>query len=169
MRLFVAVWPSPELTEQVRRIDRPARRGVRWTTPDQWHVTLRFFGAVDDVDLAKSALGGLGRVGAVTALAGPGAQRLGPSMLCVPVAGLEGLASAVTDATGGVGQPPADRPFRGHLTLARAAKGIDPRPPTPIAVSARWPVTEITLVASTLRPSGASYEVIDRYLLAPGP
>jgi 2'-5' RNA ligase len=40
------------------------------------------------------------------------------------------------------------------------------RPPNPIPFAASWEVGEVTLVASTLHPSGAQYEVIDRYHLA---
>src|ERR1700674_5370013 len=44
MRLFVAVWlPAPVLA-QLDDLARPEMAGVRWTTIDQWHVTLRFLG-----------------------------------------------------------------------------------------------------------------------------
>src|SRR5947209_3556899 len=48
-RLFVAVWPPASLISQLRSLDRPARPGLRWTTEDQWHVTLRFLGGVDEI------------------------------------------------------------------------------------------------------------------------
>ena len=46
-RLFVAVWPPASLTDQLRGLARPQQTGLRWTTEDQWHVTLRFFGGVE--------------------------------------------------------------------------------------------------------------------------
>ena len=58
-----------------------------------------------------------------TAVLGPAVRRLGPSALVVPVAGLDGLAAAVGDATAGVGLPPGPRSFTGHLTLARLRPG----------------------------------------------
>ena len=35
---------------------RPDDPAVRWSTPDQWHVTLRFLGSVDDVASVRDAL-----------------------------------------------------------------------------------------------------------------
>ena len=42
--------------------------GLRWTGPDQWHVTLRFLGSIDPGEVA-AALDRLGS--AVTGVAGP--------------------------------------------------------------------------------------------------
>ena len=56
MRLFVAVWPPPEVLDLVAEIDRPALAGVRWTTRDQWHVTLRFLGRMDGIEAAAARL-----------------------------------------------------------------------------------------------------------------
>jgi 2'-5' RNA ligase len=79
---------------------------------------------------------------------------------------LDEVAAAVSDLTAGYGQPVGDRPFRGHLTIARAARGVDPRPPVPVLFAATWEIAEVTLVASTLHPAGARYEVIARYRLS---
>jgi 2'-5' RNA ligase len=165
VRLFVAVWPSEQLEAALVRLDRPARRGVRWTAPSQWHVTLRFLGSVDDVDSVTAALSQLGDAGtltAVTAVAGPAVERLGRAILCLPVGGLEGLFGAVVAATRSIGEPPPDRPFRGHLTLARAKEGVDLRLLAGTPVAGTWPVSELTLVASTLDPAGARYEILAR-------
>jgi 2'-5' RNA ligase len=170
VRVFVAVWPSPDVVAALAAIDRPVRPGIRWTTPDQWHVTLRFLGQINGEELprVKASLVALpsdGQAKAPTAVAGPTLERLGPAVLCVPVAGLDDVAAAVMARTAGVGAPIGDRPFRGHLTIARAARGVNPRPAQPVPFSASWPVTEVTLVASTLHPAGARYEVIDRFPL----
>jgi RNA 2',3'-cyclic 3'-phosphodiesterase len=170
VRAFVAVWPSPAVVAQLAAIDRPARPGIRWTTEDQWHVTLRFLGSItgDEVEGVKGGLerlGSIGPRGPVTAVAGPALSKLGPSVLCLPVAGVDELAAAVIQATAGFGEPGEDRPFRGHLTIARAARGVDPRPPVPVPFLASWPVSEVTLVSSTRHPEGARYEVIGRYAL----
>ena len=45
-RLFIAVWPPPDVVEQVAALPRPPVAGLRWTEPEQWHVTLRFLGAL---------------------------------------------------------------------------------------------------------------------------
>lgn len=171
MRAFVAVWPSPAVVAQLAAIDRPARPGVRWTTEDQWHVTLRFLGSLNDPEVegvkgGLERLGSIGPRGPVAAMAGPALRRLGPSVLCLPVAGVDEVAAAVAQVTARFGGPGEDRPFRGHLTIARAARGVDPRPPVPVPFLASWPVSEVTLVSSTLRPDGARYQIIGRYPLA---
>jgi 2'-5' RNA ligase len=171
MRLFVAVWPSPSVALQLAALDRPPRAGVRWTTEDQWHVTLRFLGQILDEDLqrvkgALSALESVGPTRPVTAVAGPALTRLGPSVLCVPVAGLDGLAASVVRATAEFGEPPDERPFRGHITVARAARHVKLRLSAPVPFEGSWEVEEVTLVASVLHRAGARYEVVGRYPLA---
>jgi 2'-5' RNA ligase len=163
MRLFVAVWPPSEVVEGLADLSRPNRSGVRWTTPDQWHVTLRFFGSVNDPEDGKRALAQLASPGATVATAGPAVERLGPSILCLPVAGLDELATRVVGATASVGTPPDDRPFRGHITLARARRGVNLRPFSGVAFHAAWSVDEVTLVASDTRPDRAHYTVLERY------
>jgi len=166
VRLFVAVWPPPDVVDQLAAIERPARPGIRWTTEDQWHVTLRFLGE-EEAERVKASLVQMRPTGRkpLVAQAGPALERLGPSILCVPVAGLDDLANAVQAATASLGARPDDRPFRGHLTIARARRGVNPRPPTPTPFSASWAVAEVTLVASALHPTGARYQVIERYPL----
>jgi 2'-5' RNA ligase len=75
----------------------------------------------------------------------------------VPVEGLDDLAAAVTDATDGCGRPLPDRPFRGHLTVARARRG-SVRSLAGEAVDARFPVEDVRLVRSHLGRDGARYE-----------
>jgi 2'-5' RNA ligase len=171
VRAFVAVWPPPGVVRQLAALDRPALPGWRWATEDQWHVTLRFLGELgaEEVERGKTALqrlGPFGRGEAITAVAGPALKRLGPAVLSLLVAGLDEVAAQVVVRTASIGAPPGDRPFVGHLTLARAARrGTGVAPPL-VSFSASWPVDEVTLVASTLRPDGARYQVIGRYSLA---
>jgi 2'-5' RNA ligase len=170
MRLFVAVWPPDSVVRQLASIDRPDRAGLRWTTEDQWHVTLRFLGEVGSEERAglERALASVRSdpgVGPVVVQAGPQLVRLGSSVLCLPVAGLEAVAAAVVEHTSPFGAPVESRPFRGHLTIARAARGVDPRLRDPVAFRASWKIEEITLVASTLHPHGARYEIVGRYQL----
>ncbi len=118
-RLFVAVWPPDEVLDGVAALHRPVEGGGRWTRRDQWHVTLRFLGPADE-DEVSAALAGL-RHEPVEAVVGPEVGLLGEGVVQLPVAGLDTLAEAVVALTAGVGRPPEDRPFFGHLTLARMA------------------------------------------------
>jgi 2'-5' RNA ligase len=167
-RLFVAVWPPDDVLDLMAALDRPALAGLRWTTPDQWHVTLRFLGPVPEVGPVVAAMAGLTGAPAATAVAGPAVGRFGQRILQVPVAGLGPLAGDVVGATAHLGRPPDARPFAGHLTLARASKGaaVDLRPLTGAAVAGRWTVGELCLVESRLAATGAQYSVIERFRLA---
>ena len=162
-RLFVAVWPPEDVLEAVAALDRPAVDGLRWTRPDQWHVTLRFLGQTD-LEPVRAALAGVEVVPA-TARLGPVVGRFGHRVLHVPVAGLDAVAGAVVAATAGLGRPPDDRPFAGHLTLGRVAKGarVDLRRLAGAAVSGTWDVADVCLVESRLSPAGARYEVVERF------
>ena len=128
-RLFVAVWLPDDVLDLIAALPRPEVDGLRWTTRDQWHVTMRFFGAVE-LDEAVEALRRLSAP-PTTAELGPEVGRFGRRILHVPVDGLERVAAAVVDTTAAVGRPPEDRPFAGHITLARARdrrRGVDLRP-----------------------------------------
>lgn len=143
-RLFVAVRPPSEILDVVAGLERPAVDGLRWTGPEQWHVTLRFLGRVDAVDEAVRALARLHAV-PTEARVGPVVGRFGQHVLSVPVQGLDGVAAAVDVATEDVGEPPEDRAFAGHLTLARVAKAarVDLRRLTGRPVAGRWAVDEV--------------------------
>jgi 2'-5' RNA ligase len=157
VRLFVAVIPPAPIRAAIAALDRPDAPGVRWTTADQWHVTLRFLGEVEDPSPVVVALDSAGLAPA-TATLGPRLVALGRGVLTVPVAGLDALAGAVTAATAGVGNPAGGRPFRGHLTLARARRGASVRSLAGAAVAATFPVGEVRLVRSRLGPGGARYD-----------
>jgi 2'-5' RNA ligase len=165
-RLFVGIWPPPEVMDVLSRFERPAIDAVRWTTPDQWHVTLAFLGDVKRSQIAEvgSALeAGTARAAAATeACLGPATRRVGRSILCVPVEGLDDLAALLRDALGPL-VPAAglERPFHGHLTLARArGRRTMPAPLAGHPLERRWRVREVGLVRSQLDPSGARYTTV---------
>ena len=165
MRLFVAVWPPADVVDVLDRMPRPELDGVRWTTRGQWHVTLRFLGqvAADELDGVTDEFGRIdaGSAGPVSVEMGPETACLGRGVLQVPVQGLDELARVTVEATAGVGQTPDDRPFHGHLTLARArGRRGDLRRLRGTPLAARWKVTELTLVASTPHREGSRYEVV---------
>lgn len=164
MRLFVAVWPSPEVREALAELTRPDHPALRWEPAEQRHVTLRFIGDVADEAIAdlNDALRAVAAQKAPRRVElGPSTARLGPGVLMVPVTGLDDLGRAVCEATAAFGSPPPERPFVGHVTLAR---GRNRRPvPAELAgqgVDGSWVVDELTLVRSRLGSAGARYEVV---------
>lgn len=160
-RLFMAVWPPRDVIDALGDLPRPSLPGVRWTAAGRLHVTLRFFGDVAEgahegavMEAVEGALAGE-RLGQVDVRMGPGVERLGRGVLVVPARGLEGLAARFAGATAHVGQPPPDRPFRGHVTVARY-RGEPPDGYAP-PFGARFAVTEIALVRS--HPPGTYTDV----------
>lgn len=171
-RLFVAVRPPSDVLDQVASLSRPDIGGLRWTGPEQWHVTLRFLGPVADVEPVVAALvrmAGAGNLVPATAVLGPEIGRFGQRVLHVPVRGLDALAGAVGEGTASLGRPPDDRPFSGHLTLARVAKDatVDLRPLAGGPVDGVWDVGTVGLVESHLSLAGARYEVLEEFPLRP--
>ena len=167
MRLFVAALPDGATVDGLRETcggwPRPKVAGLRWTGPAQWHVPLRFLGSIDPGE-AAAALDRLGS--AVTeARLGPATALLGQSVLMVPVGGVDGLAGAVAAAPVDLGGLPEDRPFTGHLTLARA-RGRVPVGGAGRPVAGAFPVAEVCLVRSETLPEGARYEVLGRWPLS---
>jgi RNA 2',3'-cyclic 3'-phosphodiesterase len=165
-RLFVAVWPPDDVLDRLAALERPEVAGLRWTTREQWHVTVRFLGQVVDVEAVVAALSGLDVETGVARL-GPAVDRFGRRILHVPVAGLDAIAADVVRVSAGQGEPPDDRPFRGHITLARARErgNVDLRSYAGAPVAGAWSVTEICLVESRLSPHGARYGVVERFPL----
>jgi len=161
-RLFVAVWPPAGVLDSIEALDRPEVAGLRWTRRDHWHVTLRFLGSVPDVQPVTAALEAVApSVAAAEAVLGPAVERFGRWVLHVPVSGLDRVAAAVVAATTEIGRPPGDRPFAGHVTLARVSEkvSVDLRPLAGAPVEGRWPVTEVCLVRSDLSGPAPRYEV----------
>jgi 2'-5' RNA ligase len=166
MRLFVGVCPPERVLDALERVDRPKRDGVRWTRRDQWHVTLRFLGEVADPDPVAAALD-VAPLHGCEAQLGPEVEALGRHVICLPVAGLDELAQAVEQATAGFGQPPDDRSFRGHLTLARLRRRARPTGLAGQAFEDRFRVTDVRLIRSHQDAGGSRYEDLHVVPLVP--
>lgn len=163
MSLFLAVWPDRPTVEVLSRLGRPERHGVRWTDPGHWHVTLAFLGAVD-AGAAASALDQLDSTPAPTVALGPNTRLLNRTVLMVPASGLDELAGAARSACAAAGLELEDRPFRGHLTLARGRRPGDLARLGGEPVEARFQVSSVDLVdSSPVRGGGPNrYEVLGR-------
>lgn len=164
MRLFVAVRPPIDITDALAALPRATQPGVRWTTSDQWHVTLRFFGDVDDpAPIVEALTIALRDERTVEARIGPSASVLDKRVVQLPVEGLDDVAASIAHVTRELGDPPPRRRFHGHLTLART-KG--PRVLVePLAFDRSWTVRDIELIRSHLHADGARYETLARFAL----
>jgi RNA 2',3'-cyclic 3'-phosphodiesterase len=176
MRMFAAVWPDDATRQRLSGLEFGPAPGLRLVGSGQWHVTLRYFGDVDDGRM-PGLLDALRH--AATTTAGPVHCELGPAtswlngarVLHVPVAGLNALARAVRVATLPIvpATDPGQPRFTGHLTLARArrrrldASARASLAGVPLAVS--FDVDSFDLVASHLSPEGPRYTTLARVML----
>lgn len=167
VRLFVAVEPGAEAIDAVRALPRPPIDGVRWADERMWHVTLRFLGELPDPGPVVSAIDAVDLGPPVYARLGARTRRLNPNVLVVPVGGLDDLAARVRAATADLGQPPDDRRFDGHLTIARRRRRGGKLPTgAPIDVAVR--IDEVLLFSSRLSERGPAHEVVRRWPLRDG-
>jgi RNA 2',3'-cyclic 3'-phosphodiesterase len=150
------VWPPEEVAEQLRSIPRDGQWGVRFVRPENWHVTLRFFGDTEPEAVVDALAGAT--FAPTRARLGPALELVGKHALAVPVAGLEALARIVVERTSAIGEPPRQR-FVGHLTLARIKDRTRPDA-LGASISADFDVDELALLRSRLGPHGARYETV---------
>jgi 2'-5' RNA ligase len=159
MRLFVAVWPPPEVVAVLAELERPEHPGLRWSVPEQWMVKLRPLGHVDQrvvaplLDVLGAELEGAPAAGCVL---GPAAvRRYSGQWLAAPVAGLDDLAAVVFEATEELVPVTHPQPFFAEVPLAH---GRVPRELDGLPVSARWTARSLALVADRSSPRGPRYE-----------
>ncbi len=179
MRLFVGLAIAEEVKQALERVTLRLRAkddGLRWSTPDQWHVTLVFLGELADeargrlvrelaelrlppVSLRMDGLGVFERAGILYAQV-----EVTPELLRI----YEAVAAAVTRA----GLEVEDRPYRAHVTLARSRnrdgkKTIERlrRSSVQQRLNERWDAAEFLLYESKLSPKGSAYVVRERFAL----
>jgi RNA 2',3'-cyclic 3'-phosphodiesterase len=162
VRLFVALTPPGEVVEELRASIVSLRElapDLRWTRPQQWHLTLAFLGEVGDdvVDgLARRLSRAAARHPPLTLVLG-GGGRFGNQVLWTQVQGdrdgLRKLVDSVRAAARRSGLPVEQRPYRPHVTLARAGAAVDLRPLVERLASWQglpWVATRLYLVRSRL-------------------
>ncbi len=176
MKVFVGVdlpaEPRAALAESLSSVAIPGKPAP----PQNWHITLRYIGAMDHVSVDR-LLAGLDEA----EFGGPFTVRVSglgafpkPARATVLWVGLghgseqlARLSAAVEDVVEGVGFGREERPFVGHITLARIRPPVDVRdliaradiPSVPIAVD------EVTVFETIQRAGGSEYRPIERIAL----
>lgn len=173
MRAFFAVYPDEHARGALAEIAPEDDEDLRATDMADWHVTVRFLGELGDEELAAATAAGHAaaeRVGHLQLQLGPTtALGAGAHVLFVPATGAEPLAEELdAELAGRFG--PRDRPFRGHLTIARArGRRRLGAWRAGVPVRAAFGATELALVGSTLEPARAVHRVLARFPLQGGP
>lgn len=189
-RLFVAIKVSPGLvaglTGLQRDLDRRLPcRAVRWTPPEQLHLTLLFFGQVGGdripeliARLERAVLGSrafsleLRNVGAF-----PNERQ--PRIVWVGVGGELPELNSLQKRVALAGEPDVERPeeraYHPHLTLGRV--GHDPREvratarlfaeTAPVRLGS-WSAESLVLIRSRLHPAGSTYTDLAGFSLGRG-
>ncbi|MBM3834377.1 MAG: RNA 2',3'-cyclic phosphodiesterase [Verrucomicrobia bacterium] len=187
VRAFVSISPEAELIAELRKLQETVapdceRRLVKWTRPDQIHLTLRFLGNVraEQVNPLSEALRRACepfqpfeiRVDQIGCFPSP--RR--PSVIWVGIAGdlnqLQKLQEAVQHATEPFARHSENRAFHPHLTIGRVkARGGDWGSgdwirQAQVTSNGKWSVTEVKLMQSKLGPEGSTYTALLTALLA---
>ena len=133
-RLFVAVAPPPEARAALDAWIRPLAIPGRVVPVENWHITLRFVGQVDEVtsdrllaSLSAADLGSPFKVELGSLGAFPNPRRATVAWVAVAAGEdrLGELSEAVEDACEAAGLDPEERPFRSHLTVSRIRPAED--------------------------------------------
>lgn len=170
MRLFFALWPPAATVAALAEWAAQAQllTGGKLTRPESIHLTLAFLGEVAEERVGDAIHAARSVRGARHALPIEQAKRwshndvvwVGPTEIPCSLAA---LAQSLRTELEKEGFAVETRPFAAHVTLIRKARRAAGLPPLPRAA---WPVTEFTLVRSTLSRHGSSYRIVDRITLA---
>ncbi len=181
MRLFIAVFPPPDVQNVAYRAAdplRPGRDAVTWVKPEHLHYTMRFLGDLDAAgatragEAMREAAAARARFGAT--LGGLGAFPSARRARVLWLGMLQGdepmrlLASALDQALVRHGFERADEAFEPHLTLGRVRVAGDwtARLLDAPTVEARFQVDRLQLVQSTLAAGGSVYDIVAEAPLA---
>ena len=176
MKVFVGVDLPLEsrlgLTSSLSDVDVPGKT----SPPQNWHITLRYVGAMDDVSLDRLLAGldeaDLGepftlRVSGLGAFPKPARATVLYVGLHAGSDRLDELAEAVQEVVERIGHGREDRPFVGHITLARIRPPVDVRPLIAGVdlPSVPIPVDEVTVFESVQVDGGTVYRPLERFRL----
>ena len=183
MRAFVAVFPPPEVraeavaaaTAATQCPDGQPTERVRWSRPENVHLTLKFLGEVraEALEALCDAVQKLCErhtpfeVGLAGLGAFPSARRARILWAGVGVGAreLRFLAADVETALAPLGFEREDRAYTPHLTVGR----VRGRPASfelpPVALDPVFRVESVDLVESTLTQSGSVYEIVEAFAL----
>jgi 2'-5' RNA ligase len=176
-RLFLGVPLDQEVRAMLAQHLQEYRIPGRPVPPDNWHLTVRFLGNVDQIvterllaeldqaDLGNAFAIALGDLGAF-----PRPARASVLWLALDKGQerLTELNQISEEASQAAGLAPEERPFSPHLTLSRIRPELDVR--SDLASYRRaplqWTAGELLLYQSRTGRGGAVYEELERFPLA---
>ena len=179
VRLFAAILIPPDVVAHLDAAVALHRDDVlRWTASESWHLTLAFYGEVEDTRVAdlKSRLTRTAKRYPTLSLALTRSGQFSKRALWIgcegDVAPMRALARAAAAASRQVGASTEENRFRAHLTLARAPIPTDLRPYVSTFRAYRgpsWTADAVALVRSHLGAGEnrrARYETLSTHRLS---
>lgn len=175
MRVFLALEVGDEVREELGRLEKELRWKLPFlkvVPPQNLHITLRFFGDVDNrtlsiigASLRNRFIGGkftlrLGKVGGFP-------SRFGARVVWVGLEDegrLRTLSDRLDSLLGDPAIPPRDKPFVAHITVARSRRPVNVEKFSVRPVE--FEVRRVVLFKSVLAKPNAIYEPLDYYYLA---
>jgi len=183
IRAFLAIEPTEDILQAVSRLQENLKKEIKgkisWTRAQGNHITLKFFGNIDQDDVKNICAIMKKQVASVPTLslniekigAFPDARR--PRVLWLGTTGdIEKLAALQTQVERdfeGIGFPRENRPFRAHLTLGRIkipqeimgiSEALDKYNDF---VVGKFNCSEIILFQSKLTSQGAIYTKLEKF------
>lgn len=178
LRLFIALAVPPEVRREIARAQGQLRRhsppgAIRWTQPDQFHVTLKFLGDVPaaQADALKPAVAKICTGFPALRLAAHGIgffpNRQTPRVIWVGANGVSGQLAELYRQMAVAMEPfaPSEKPekFTGHITLGRFKPGFHAAIPKLIERAAvlrgrhfgDWRADAVEIIRSELTSAGA--------------
>jgi RNA 2',3'-cyclic 3'-phosphodiesterase len=189
LRLFIALAVPPDVRQEIGRAQGRLQRNappaaVRWTRPEQFHLTLKFLG-----DVPAEHLGALKKSVAEICAVSPALRLSARGIGFFPSERKPRVIWAGTsDDNGRLSElhhqldqalrwlAPAERPekFTGHITLGRFKPGHHVAIPILLELAADlrarrfgdWPAREVEIIRSELTSTGAMHTAVASFKLA---
>jgi 2'-5' RNA ligase len=182
-RLFVAITLPAEVKSRIEAAQRELRpdlpeKGVSWTRPEQFHLTLRFLGNVEVARFEalraalSNACANIEPLSLRAAGIGFFPRARAPRVVWVGISDQEdrlpALHAAVQSATDDFTAEKSQEKFTGHVTLGRF-KNIQPNAARILVEQGRgmepivfgdWIANEIEIIRSQLSPQGARHTAL---------
>lgn len=167
-RVFLAIDIPKEAVQKLKKFRDPSLP-VRWTKPENLHVTLNFLGDIDEeqlaqaFEIAKNVCGGTRQNIAKLVMVIP--QRYMIWAVIERNPGLEKLYINLNDQfhLAGIGQE-YTKSFRPHACLARGKSNLEKIAHSyPCDIS--FPITRVVIFKSVLKEDGPRYESLDSFEL----
>lgn len=190
-RLFIAIALPQAVRDEIVRVQQElqllvARAAVRWTRPDQFHLTLRFLGnvPVERIEDLKQAVDAVCRNAPPLSLRAEGVGFFpgphSPRVVWVGINDGEGrlmdLQRQIEAAVQPLSPELGEKNFAGHVTLGRLK---NPMPADTRNLIARaqslekrafggWTASEVEIIRSELSPGGACHTLLATCQLGAG-